>query len=109
MNTKNIILIIVIVVSIVAVIGLGAWYYMQNSPDSSFSLGDLFGKSADTENTYITLELTTQQIVGLIGELQGIKLDKGILLREDFNSLESFEVPIQAQPRGVSNPFVQTF
>ena len=50
-------------------------------------------------------QLSSQQITALINRLQNIKLDRGVVLRADFSSLQSTIQPIPIQPTGVVNPF----
>lgn len=80
----------------VLLIGMGVLVYFYFQTDST---------DDTSQQPPTALELNSQQIISLINRLERIKLDRGIVLREDFSSLRDITQPIPPQPSGVSNPF----
>lgn len=85
----NVLIAILIIGSIILV-----YFYIQTGP----------GEEA-TQEPPTALALSLQQIVSLINRLESIRLDRGVVLREDFSSLSEITQPIPTQPAGIANPF----
>ena len=93
---KNKTYIINIIIGVVVIAALGLGYYF------------FFYEEAEERTIEIQLtesQLTQQQIFKLINDLGNIKLDRDIVLKEDFVNLKDFTQEIPEQPTGVSNPF----
>lgn len=68
----------------------------------------MYFRKGDTESTETQItasQLSSQQIIARINNLEKIKLNKDIVLRQDFISLQDIKQTIPAQPTGVRNPF----
>ena len=87
---------IVIFVTVIALAGLGFFYYRSHTAEV-----DPLSVSGSADSTGII----GAQLISLIADLDRIKLDKSIFDDKTFQSLTNFSQSIQPQAKGGRNPF----